>query len=255
MFGYTDYEVFIVGAAGGRAGDAKGQISGDMMYSCGGGGGGSLRLQGKLLALTNDVSQIAVGAAGVIGADSPSFEAPAGNGTDGGNSTFINNVVYEAHGGKGAIGGDYDFTTSRDVVTVSEGGDGGGNSAGLGTGGTGGRALKTDPDGDVAGTAPEIGNLITGGVPPVVAGSFGGGGGPGKVKIGGSLKAPPYAGADGAAAAGAIFVGPGGAASTNWGGFGGGANIGYYTGNFEGEYYGCGASGYHKDGVVVIKLS
>jgi len=261
MAGYTDYDVFIVGAAGGRSGDAWGEVSSDRAYASGAGGGGSLRLKGKLSALALDVSIIGVGAEGAAGATSASNEAPAGHGQAGGSSVFQNGVIYEAHGGGGALGADFNITTSSDFTAAGEGGDGGGNSAGLGAGGVGGRATKSDPDGDVAGTAPSIGTWAVGGVAPVVGGGHGGGGGPGKVKVAGrGLIAPPYAGSDGTSGAPTWCTGFGGAPGTNGGGDGGGAGIGDFLPGVPleaADIYGSGQSAAPNNpgGVVCIKVS
>lgn len=265
--GFTDFDILLVGAQGGRAGDAWGQSSGDRAYSSAGGGGGSLRLKGKLKDLPLDVTQFYVGAVGFNGADSGSNEAPAGGGNDGTQSGMINGFVYEAHGGTGGIGADFNFTSTTDFSRVGEGGDGGGNSAGLGSGGLGGRSIKTDPDGNVAGTAPSIGNYAVGsggGGSLVVGGGHGGGGGPGRVKTGGTTRGPALAGSDGNAGAPTWSTGPGGAAGTNSGGYGGGYNIGDFlpgvpleTADVYGSYIGADGldtSG-HPNGVVCIKVS
>lgn len=262
--GFTDFDIILVGAAGGRAGTAWGQGSGDRAYSSGGGGGGSLRLKGKLKDLPNDVTTFWVGAVGFNGADSTSNEAPAGGGQNGTHTGMQNGLTYEAYGGTGAIGADFNITTSEDFSRVGEGGDGGGNSAALGSGGLGGRALKTDPQGNVAGTAPSAGVYTVSASGFIVGGGKGGGGGPGKVKIASSIKAPPYSGSDGHTGAPTWTTGPGGAPGTNDGGHGGGYNIADFqpgvapeNADVYGSWVGTGgvSGDSSPDGVVCIKVS
>lgn len=257
MAGYTTYEAMLVGGRGGRSGDAWGQTSGERAYSSGGGGAGSLQLAGKLSEMVSGNTLINVGAKGADGLDSGSNEAPAGHGVAGGYSRIlINGVFYVAEGGLGAIGADWDITASRDFVTRAEGGNGGGNSAGLGTGGVGGKAVMTDPQGDVPEVPATNGTWVAGGAAPVVGGGRGGGGAYGRVKT----VSKPNAGGAGTGAWGNNgapynYSGKGQSAGTNDGGHGGGAKIYGYEPDTPLEFitqYGGG--GTFDGGVVVLKF-
>lgn len=181
MAGYKNYEVIMVGAAGGYSGDCSDGGSVLRTWRAGGGGGGLLKLAGTLASLA-DSTPIGVGVAGTDGADHLQEDVQAGSGTDGGASFF---GAHQAYGGKGAIGGRYHVTVTQNLNINEEGGDGGGNSAGLGAGGVGGICAEEDfsmPGDTRAAVLPTDGTYVVGGVAPVVGGGVGGGGGTGRVK-------------------------------------------------------------------------
>jgi hypothetical protein len=252
MAGYKNYDVMIVGATGGRSGDTNSDWTPFKTWSAGGGGGGCLKLRGSLTSLPES-SPIVVGIGGTAGANGAQM-VKAPDGTPGGQSSFNEHVAF---GGQGGKGGRYKFTTNSDKDINSEGGDGGGNSAGLGTGGVGGvdGELTTSGSGRWA-VEPTHGTFVVGGVSPVVGGGIGGGGGTGRVK---ELEpgGVPDAGSTGSSGSGFAVAGqpPG----TNDGGHGGGANIDTFidfdgpTGLAPGKDYGT-AHG-TPNGVVAIVLS
>jgi hypothetical protein len=104
--GYRTYEAMVVGAAGGRSGTSSGkQNNGQTIRSdaAGGGGGGAHKVSGNLADLPVTVGVIA-GQAGGDGADhTTASSGRAGDGEDGGISSF--GGVAQATGGYGGEGG------------------------------------------------------------------------------------------------------------------------------------------------------
>ena len=248
MAGYKEYDATIIGACGGRAGyaqtDAKKDGDKAVSYGGGGGGGGLLRLHSTLISLKDlgVAINVAVGAAGATGANGGA-DAKAGDGGDGGQSSLY---AWVAYGGEGGIGGDYNSTVYSpptvntdliDVTTRPRGGNGGGNSAGLGAGGVGGLGAMYEmpasgvPN-DTASVAPTTGTYVAGGVAPVIGGGKGGGGGNGRVTDFGTGQSSPRAGTAGSS--GSPLSGAGGPAATNEGGYGGGAELLDASDNFFG---------------------
>lgn len=222
MAGYKNYEAMLVGAAGGFSGDCSDGSSLMKTWGAGGGGGGVLKLAGTLASLA-DTTPVGVGVAGTDGVDQLVEDVQAGSGTDGGVSLF---GAHQAYGGKGAIGGRYHVTTSQNLNINEEGGDGGGNSAGLGSGGVGGVCAEQDfaqPGDTRAAVLPTQGTYVVGGVAPVVAGGVGGGGGTGRVKEITTGAGDPKAGSTSQVGSGYSVAGI--APGTNMGGTGAGAKI------------------------------
>lgn len=259
MAGYKTYDAILVGAAGGKGGFAisKGSPVRYKMYPCGGGGGGSLVLRGNLADIPS-VTTVQVGRVGADGLDGGP-DAKAGDGTPGENTVWNGRTAF---GGGGGIGGDFTSTVYTkptvnvdkvDVTTRPLGGNGGGNSAGLGTGGIGGKMYMNEiPSNGVpvetAGVPATAGTYIVGSpTPDVIGGGVGGGGGFG------SNRSPEYPdknaepGKDG----GVSYLDAPGLPNTTYdGGTGGGANVMPITG--VSETYGGGDSLY---GIVVMKFS
>lgn len=116
--GYTHYEAWCIGAAGGRAGRLRHR---DALVSAitsqgGGGGGGGLHHVSGLLSDLLTLTPVVVGVAGADGADgadtvNEATEQPGNPGSDGGYSAF--GSVCEASGGKGGLvtGARYGGTT------------------------------------------------------------------------------------------------------------------------------------------------
>ena len=263
MAGYTRYEALIVGASGGRCGDALGSASGERSYSCGGGGGGCIHIAGLLTELM-DITEIEVGAKGVDGNNSTSAEAPAGDGGTGWETWFQYgpDEFFIADGGSGANGGEYDAGLTRDMLYPSMGGNGGATSlvglttGALGSGGAGGRAFMPDPDGNIAGTPAEAG--IWEAAPPelypVVGAGIGGGGGAGKVKRGSTIYDAAKTGAEGHL--GGPYFALGQAADTNDGGYGGGVNIDPFLAGTGAPLFQDAGSGHaNGNGIVALKFS
>lgn len=245
MAGFTTFEAFLVGAAGGGSGNVgKAQVS--MQYSCGGGGGGTLHLLGKLTDIPSKTA-IVVGKAGANGSNEgipgPSDTTPV-DGKDGGTTSFD---THQAFGGKGANGGRWGSDSY--LVENSVGGDGGGNSAGLGAGGVGGKASSSSSSNNS--TAPTVGTFVAGGTYPVVGGGKGGGGGPGEAWFQFSKMASPKAGAAGSD--GSVWMNNGQPAGNHAGGTGGGAYLEPLLGVVE--RYGSDPVDGSSDGVVVVKIS
>lgn len=256
MFGFTQYDAILVGAAGGYGGQATSSsyIATYTAFRAGGGGGGMLRLQDSLakLALSEPIT---VGAVGAAGANSTN-DGQAGNGGNGGTTTFKGQSAYGGGGGKGAkwkTGPAYH--KDKSIYPTNDGGAGGGNTAGLGAGGVGGtggyyyHAVDTGTTSTSVSTSPTAGTYVAGGTAPVIGGGKGGGGGPGdNTGVAGDA---PRAGADGAN--GSAYDTPGGGVITSHGGAGGGADLFELTGVHE--YYGSNISGKNPGGAVVIKIS
>lgn len=240
------YQAFLVGAAGGKSAQALGYSGtvGPYLGRAGGGGGGSLMLQGVVADLMDDVPYT-VGAAGTQPANAGN-NANAPDGTAGGDSTFYDGT-FIAHGGKGGIGGDFSGTSSSGSGSGSIGGAGGTNSAGLGAGGVGGDGgfmswgPGGSPDGGgqtspTAGTYVGVGGALTHPMPKAIAGGRGGGGG--RPDLPSWSPSSPSAGGTGNSGG---FPVPGSAASGADGGYGGGGS--YEQVNFlVQEYYGSGGT-------------
>ena len=260
MAGYRSFRALLVGGSGGYSGRAQSKTNSSnarrYMYGGGGGGGGSLELWGNLSDLASSEA-VTVGEAGANGANGGD-NATAPDGSPGTSSAFLG---HEAYGGDGGNGGkwDTDFTSSPgqyDVDEVSAGGDGGGNSAGLGSGGVRGTSgiwqtlftpFPTPSD-------PGDGTWEVGGAYPVVGGGVGGGGGYGRVSNDESYTY--HDSSDGADGAVGEYDAVGGLKFTNFGGGGGGLNPESW--NDEDLRYGThGSSSDTTDvakGIVIIKL-
>ena len=241
MFGYTDYDVLVVGASGGRSGYVQvtffdstlGQNVTTTMYGCGGGGGASKRLVGKLTDLP-DSSVVEVGLLGTTGADQVGANKTSIGGV-GGSSSFNGEAV---EGGQGGHTGT--IQSSGAMTYYSEGGAGGsptGASRPLG-----GQAIS--------GRAPAAGTWDSGNDY-----GFGGGGGIGRVNTHYGIASEVQAGAAGASDGSSGFTSAGEAAQSTAGGGGGGANVSPITGGAA-EYYGSGwNTAAKRNGAVVVKLS
>lgn len=263
--GYTDFDIVMVGAVGGKSGIArsKGGTSGTYrLYACGGGGGGSLRLTGKLKDL-DPVIPMSVGVPGANGADG-TLDGRSGDGAAGGDAVFGPHIAY---GGKGGTGGDFTSTVYTppsvnvdkvDVTVRPAGGNGGGNTSNLGVVGTGGKIRMYEiPSSGVPVETAQVssiqGTWVAGGVAPVVGGGAGGGGGYGQCYANGNVEGTSQDGAQGGYVA---MLTEGGVRSTTDGGSGGGANVKAVSGILPNDCYGGGPATYNKpEGVIAIKLS
>jgi len=254
LAGLTTYEAILVGACGGKSGQAYSANSDIFMGRAGGGGGGTLHLLGDLEDLPLQVP-ISVGEVGDWGANGSGPNAFAPDGHDGGDTSF--NTVHKANGGSGGKGGNFTGTSANGATEESGvGGAGGTNSAGLGAGGAGGSTggYNYSPVGGFPfdSTSPTTGTYVAGGVSPVVGGGRGGGGGRPKISAGQATGL--------AATGGSVGNSPSLSATAqgvdgNHGGYGGGANIASIFDTVD-EYYGAGGiSGRHAYGVVVVKIS
>ena len=243
--GLTHFDVMLIGAPGGRAGDATGTSNKIIEFGSGGGGGGSLRIQGNLVDLPQAIP-FSLGSPGSDGANVGN-DTTAGAGSDGGDAVFH---TWTAFGGKGATGGKSTVVGSTPTSSVtSKGGAGGSNSLALGTGGAGGHGADYDQNEIM--TSPTAGTWAVSGSN---GGGRGGGGGRGAGWIGGFN--PPYqtmgnsqAGAAGASGGDGNQNSPGGGVAGNNGGTGSGANAKPLTG--VNEYYG----GMGQNGLVMVKFS
>lgn len=117
--GYTDYDVMVIGAGGGRGGGIKSGGTGTNVRSFGGsgGGGGTHRVRGKLEGLPPSC-EVVVGSAGSNGSDHVSDPGSTSDGGDGGYSSFANPIC-RASGGKGG------FHVQTNSLTLSSQGNGG----------------------------------------------------------------------------------------------------------------------------------
>ena len=237
MFGYTDYDVIVVGAAGGRGGKLVGSGGGltQTSYGSGGGGGASKRRQGKLIDLSPNVS-VVVGAVGAKGPDVTGGGTIVSVGAAGGLSSF------GSLSAEGGLGGD-----SGRIV--------GGSTFSYPIGGAGGSPTGSSrPVGGINGSqAPGIGTWDD-----VLQQGSGGGGNSGRLtqNIGNPEILAAGAGAAGSESTGNPYRSSGEAVqSVSYGGGGGGANIAPITGDVA-EYYGSGWNNpATRNGVVVVKIS
>lgn len=262
MAGYENFDILIVGAAGGASGAAYGNTSSSIkMSGSGGGGGGSLRLQGKLNTLPI-LSPIVVGGPGSVGADS-GIRSKAGNGGGGGYSAFGS---YNAYGGGGGIGADWDLIdfgggdTYVKIGIRGQGGVGGGNGLGVGAGGVGavcsdasiytGSSFGASAPGD-GGSPATLGTYVAAGSFPIIGGGHGGGGGKGQLLGDTAFTQAPTNGAWGNTTQ---ATGIGSNTVFNIGGTGGGADISLVLG---GAYrgYGGGIVAPNSGGCVAISIS
>lgn len=269
MAGYTTYDVFIVGASGGKSGIAYGRSDNFCnMRQSGGGGGGCLRLQGPLVNLPDSTS-LTTGAVGANGGNAAQFDLTAGNGGVGGSSSFNG---YVAYGGEGGRGGRWDYLPTGTPGAgyfqnnlPGRGGNGGGNSMSFGSAGSGavmsvcavpnyGPATEYPGTG---GTGATPGSYINAGSFPVIGGGCGGGGGKGAVvkDFGTTIWWGGSDASSGSQIAGGIPAaeGAGSPTSASEGGIGGGANIGVIVGGYFG--YGGGSAAPYNGGSVAIVIS
>lgn len=238
MYGYKNYEVLAVGAAGGRSG---GYIHLGALYYVdpNGGGGGSSKIVSGLLSSLAASTAVVVGAQGSTGADGN--EAISGGGGRGGNSSF--GALVTGYGGYGA--------TPVGPGAINSGyGQGG---AGANPDGSSGPAGGYSPDPNAPSfVAPQNGSWNA-------ANKEGSGGG-------GGFSFGAYSNQAGTGGTGAVGSGydsagenwnipvPGTNQSSYYGGGGGGCNIAPFTGGAFEEY----GAGWHHGrggGVVVVKLS
>lgn len=255
MFGYRNYEMFLVGAAGGYSGQASGATYQGTFttYAAAPGGGGCLHLAGKIIDLST-VENVTVGLAGANGSSTSTVGVKAGDGVVGGNTSFKG---HSAYGGLGGVGDRWNKGPSGHPDSYNSkgyGGHGGGNSAGLGAGGVRGsggwyyHSADTGSTSTTVSVVPTAGTFVVGGTAPVVGGGKGGGGGTGdNTAVPGDV---PRAGATGASSAHSAAGGP---INVSVGGSGGGADLFDFTGIVE--YYGNNIAGKNRDGVAVLILS
>lgn len=204
--GYRNFTVMGVGAGGGPSGQSGGKAnSGKTItsYPAGGGGGGSFKFDGQLFNYLQDLIPIVVGAKGSAGTNHTiASTGRAGNGTNGGDTSFSANIAY---GGKGAEGG---YTRPGGAQAAAFPGEGGGTNGGgtpgyimddedgtaditgsgfFAGGGSGGYGRSVYEDGNSAPTKGGTGasnvpdNLAAGQLPGT---NTGGGGGGARLKIG-----------------------------------------------------------------------
>lgn len=239
MAGYTDFDVMVVGGAGGPTGRV--QTTDDYFFISSGGGGAMYRKSGKLKDLPS-VCNYFVGAAGTKGADKLPLGTAGycGYGTDGQASWFgydqYSNWARGEGGGRGERG-----YVSQSTMSWGQGGFGGGYGNASGGEGAGSGVAGTD------------GGLVVG---SDYVYSTGGGGSTGLVKSDGVTLEAARAGKAGAVGAGNIYRAPGEAIqSTNFSGGGGGANIAPFTGGAA-EYFGTGWNNtVSKHGIVLLRVS
>lgn len=145
--GYTNIQIWCVGAAGGSGGDQVTELQ-----QGGAGGGGGLHRVTMLLADILEPAEIVVGEAGANGAnasnhapDNPSYVPPA-DGVDGGASSFGDDLC-RASGGKGGGASPAPDGVGLNGTPGGDGGDGGvGDSITAGGGAAGGLwTPPTDP--------------------------------------------------------------------------------------------------------------
>lgn len=247
LAGGAGYQVFLVGAAGGKSAQALGYggTDGPFLGRAGGGGGGSLMLQGVVGDLPDDVPYVC-GAAGASPANAGN-NAKAPNGGNGGDSTFYDGLHW-AQGGRGGVGGDASGNSGSGFLSGAIGGAGGGNSAGLGVGGVGGDGgfMSWGPGGSPDGgsqTSPTAGTYVAPGgsighpAPTVTAGGKGGGGG--RPDLPDWTPSSPSAGATGNSAG---YPAVGSPSSGSDGGFGGGGAFAQVDGLSTTEHYGSGGT-------------
>lgn len=237
MAGYKTFDAIVVGAAGGWGVSTH-------TRACGGGpgGGGTIRLQGSLLSIPENTPVVV----GAVGADGFGPNYADSTGMTGGTSSLS---TFEAYGG---VGGGYGRWAPTSFSYSGDGGNGGGNSAGLGSAGVGGSGAGEDFLGgghSHNATSSTAGAYAAGGSGLVVAGGKGGGGGCGKFD-GDVVDTSARVGSTGN---NTVLADTGGAAVSDKGGAGGGANLNPVTG--VDEYYGTKIAGKHGQGAVVIKLS
>lgn len=272
MAGYTDFDVVLIGAAGGQSGIAWGDTAHNIsMRGAGGGGGGVLRAQGKLAVLPAQCGIFVSGTGGANGTDSAT-RSKAGDGNAGYQTVF---GPYTAYGGAPGKGGDFkletfrqvSFTGFHDVISVdipAKGGDGGGTNPQLGTkglGGTSGHKLwDNDLDEIVTGTYADNAATVaaTAGTSgsttladgTVLSGGSGGGGGAGAFHMNGTQQYASGAGGNGAGGTGQPLGANGAAAGTTTGGGGGGGNSQPVKGSVD--YHGTGSG---DGGFIALKIS
>lgn len=232
--GYRNFQAYMVGAAGGKSGQANGSSTANIAYASGGGGGGLLHIAGAMQDLVAN-QHVFVGSKGADGKNSANT-VKAGDGSAGGDSSF---GVWWAQGGRGGVGGKISQVGGGASYTASKGGAGGTNSEAVGSAGAGGNPSPTQ------GNYGSSGNSSGGG---------GGGGGGGRVKISGAVQVAASAGAAGLSGS-AAYTAPGGAVASYKGGGGGGANVGLVLPAGSPEYYGSIATGHDPDGVVILTLT
>jgi hypothetical protein len=245
MLGYKNFDVLVVGGAGGRSGISSGfaydgnSIS---MGSNGGGGGGSKRVTDALANMPTSVNYT-VGALGTPGTNvgvtvSPTSK-PECKGGDGGDSSF--GTIAVAGGGKG---GNPVACWSNGGISATTGGGVGGTSTGSPAGGAGG--ITDDPP-----YTPSSAGVWN---DSVKAGS-GGGGGSGRDRWNGATTyGPTPASAGSSSGAAGAYSAPAEASPIgDSGGGGGGCNLAPLTGT--NQYAGSGWNNGLGNGAVVLKLS
>lgn len=229
--GYRNFDVMLVGAAGGRSGKAGNDDRG-YAHPAGGGGGESKRVQGALSTLPSSCTVHAGPKGGNGGNAGVSYIASSPHGNveiyrwagDGELGEYAQFGPYEVEGGGGGKGGE-----------VSGGGLSGNNTRKTpSTGGRGGN----NPTGNVG----EWDNVAKQGQ--------GGQGSQGATTPNG---VEAFGGSAGAAGAFGYQAPPEGVVGNNTGGTGGGANVANFTGGAA-RYFGTG-SGANSGGAVLLKIS
>jgi collagen type III alpha len=204
--GFKTYAAMAVGGAGGR----NTQLA-EIHRGAGGGGGGCVRVSGNIKDLPETIPM----AVGAKGADA------SGSAATGGQSNFGTAIAYGGDGANAIVGApDFPGQPEDNDAIASYGGEGGGNSFGVGAGGMGGigryvwngtehpRSLPTN------GTYVDLGGGNGGG--------RGGGGGAGRSGRN-SILSDPSGGSYGSV--GGPQGAPGGVIDSHYGGFGGGADM------------------------------
>lgn len=224
--GFKTIDAMCIGGSGGYLAAAA-----NAYYGAGSGGGGSAMWRGNI----KDLAEITNYGAGQKGADSGSPYIAAADGT----YSYFGGVW--GGGGKGASGIQPGWGNSD--VYASIGGEGGGNSWGVGAGGNGGNAPFTWGGLGYGGQAPTNGSWV----------DLGGGNGGGKGGGGGAGQSnrAGYTGAATSGAYGSVPTAQG--PPTTWlggsyGGQGGGADLFPHTGAHE-------IYGTYSYGVVAWKLT
>lgn len=163
--GYTNVEIWCIGAVGGAGGDGEIFNAGTQAYMTsygGGGGGGGLHHVQALLADLPTLSSVVVGKAGAKGVaghthlnslSNPIWDFP-GDGGDGGSSIFADGVA-KASGGKGGKAtGSHQFQAANGEAPTTKGGGSGGDGGAGNRTVAGGGALGAVGD-QTSQTAPE----------------------------------------------------------------------------------------------------
>lgn len=244
LAGYKQFEVVVVGGAGGYSGSATATGYTDTVYQSGGGGGGTLWVKGQLKDLSQTTA-VTPGWGGSPGTSTSVAGQAAGAGTTGGSSSF--GSVALATGGSGGKGG----SASPTFGQVGTGGNGGNGSvpSGGSSPGSGGKAV---PGG--SGTWVDLNMPTADGKFTILGCGGGGGGGSGQYLRNGSVVTNAQAGGAGASGGTNKFLSPA-ENGTGSGGVGSGANMATFLGWLPEQgpdYYGGNST--HMNGLVALKI-
>lgn len=245
LAGYQSYDLLMVAGSGGYSGNGKGSSpSKNIAYGGGPGGGGGIFATAQSLAALADEVSWAIAERAADGHDAGNTVRATG-GANGGSTVF---GEYHAYGGKGGVGGRIDQVGGGIGFAPSKGGDGGTNTLGLVTPGSGGNTGGSYPPP----SAPTDGSMYLVASNPAIYSLSGGGGGTGRTLVNDSNENGAQGGANGAEGFISILTHDGGSPVANKGGPGGGINIEVLTGTTE--YYGSRKGDASPDGVLVLRF-